>query len=158
MSTIASAAVAAPPMNIATKLLSIGTDVPVIVRPSSTATSAAAVELPMVRAMAFMLVATPVSPAVDLADDQRGQCAVAQADVGVGQDAGRDDLPRRRMSQGDEQEAGDPRRGRDDEYRPGAEAVDEPAADQRDEKAGDGAGQQVDDAGFEHGGAEAVSR
>ena len=46
----------------------------------------------------------------------------------------------------------------DDEHRSSAEAVDEPAADQRDEKAGEGAGQQVDDAGFQNGRAEAVSR
>jgi hypothetical protein len=36
---------------------------PAVVRASRTATRAAAVELPIVRAMAFMLVATPVSPA-----------------------------------------------------------------------------------------------
>ena len=63
ISTIASAAVAAPPMKMTKKLLSIGTPVPATIRLSSTATSAAAVELPIVRAIAFMLVATPVSPA-----------------------------------------------------------------------------------------------
>ena len=41
----------------------LGTDVPPAVRPKRTATSAAAMELPIVRAIAFMLVATPVSPA-----------------------------------------------------------------------------------------------
>ncbi len=48
--------------------------------------------------------------------------------------------------------------GRDDEDRLGAEAVDEPAADQCDEKTGDRTGQQIDDAGLEHGRSEAVSR
>ena len=72
ISTIASAAVTAPPTKMAMKLLSIGKRVPGMVRPSRTATSAAAVELPTVRAIAFMLVATPVSPASTSATTNAG--------------------------------------------------------------------------------------
>ncbi len=62
ISSIAAAAVIAPRAKITVKLLS-GVW-PWSDRPSSTATIAAAIELPTVRAMAFMLVATPpVSPA-----------------------------------------------------------------------------------------------
>jgi hypothetical protein len=62
MSTIASAAVTAPAMKIVTKACSGGMPVVAMDQPRRTATTAAAIALPTVRAMAFTPVATPVSP------------------------------------------------------------------------------------------------
>ncbi len=77
ISTIARAAVTAPPMKIATKLLSIGT--PAVVRASRTATSAAAVELPIGPGDRVHARRHARLTGVDLRDDQRGQRAVAKA-------------------------------------------------------------------------------